>query len=565
MSVDDFEILKDTWGCARSSRLCAIMGPSGAGKTSLLNVLAGRVSNKCKIEGRMSFGDQPVNSVDLTCSYVMQDDALMATQTPREAIMFSGLMRTPPPVDNTAIAEKVNSLVKELGLESCADTLIGNELIPGLSGGEKKRTAVGVELVTTPRILFLDEPTSGLDSYSAYQMIKLCKKMAIGGTVVLCTIHQPSSEIFFQFDDCIMMKSGKILYQGSTKLLGQYLEMRGCPCPAEHNPADHAMFVLQTETLEALEEKGFAATPPKDLTLPSDDCKVKSWAGTPSVVPSFGRQLYYLLFRELSNATRDKGSLIARFGITIFINLLVGLLFLDAGRKDDSIPSNFQTHAGCIVFVMISSMFGSIQGVLLMFPLERPMLLRERFAGTYSTVAYFLTKTLVDLPLLFLQGVVTFLVTYWLAGFQGNFFYMVVVFFLLGVAANGVALAVGCAVTTAKTIQEVAPLLFVPQILFAGFFVRSEQIPEFLRWAQYLCALKYSTSLMYIVEFDPSFDSCKTQDGNQTMNFCETFLDDNDVEMDLWYAYALAMIALAVLGRIVGVVVLEQKAKSYSY
>jgi ABC-type multidrug transport system ATPase subunit len=148
-------------------------------------------------------------------AYVMQDDALMATATTREALEFSAALRLPSGTSRESIKGLVEQTIHDLGLEACADTLIGGALIKGISGGQRKRASVGVEIITNPALLFLDEPTSGLDSYSASNLAKLLKSIAARNAAVLCTIHQPASDVFFEFDLCIFMKEGRIVYEGT--------------------------------------------------------------------------------------------------------------------------------------------------------------------------------------------------------------------------------------------------------------------------------------------------------------------------------------------------------------
>lgn len=147
-------------------------------------------------------------------AYVMQDDILLATFSPREAFYFSANMRL-----NISPAEKVQrveSLIVELGLSKCADTRVGNAQIRGVSGGERKRSSIGVELLTNPSLIFLDEPTTGLDSSTALQVIDLLKRLAVGGRTIISTIHQPSSEIFNNFDRLMLLVQGNIIYQGEA-------------------------------------------------------------------------------------------------------------------------------------------------------------------------------------------------------------------------------------------------------------------------------------------------------------------------------------------------------------
>jgi ABC-type multidrug transport system ATPase subunit len=161
-------ILKNVWGEVPPKQLTAIMGPSGSGKTSLLNVLAGRAQSgaKVQVEGDIRLDNYSVNPADIgvrkLIAFVAQDDTLQVTATPREAIHFSAKLR----LDRTSTDEELDQLtdhmLQELGLERAADTIIGGSLIKGISGGERKRTSLGVELVVRPTLVFADEPTCKL-------------------------------------------------------------------------------------------------------------------------------------------------------------------------------------------------------------------------------------------------------------------------------------------------------------------------------------------------------------------------------------------------------------------
>lgn len=179
------EILKSISGHVPPRKVTAIMGPSGSGKTSLLKVLTGRAGKKqfdmgghVKLDGRIV---DPTNiEVRRELAYVEQEVSIPTTSTPREAIRFSARLRLDRSVTQDEIEGLVNEILAELGLESCADTMIGGGVMMsgGLSGGEKKRTQCGVELVTKPDIIILDEPTSGLDAYTASQLADLLHRLA---------------------------------------------------------------------------------------------------------------------------------------------------------------------------------------------------------------------------------------------------------------------------------------------------------------------------------------------------------------------------------------------------
>lgn len=160
------KILDDVFGEVPKSQVTAIMGPSGSGKTSLLNILAGRTksNSSIKISADVRLNNFSVDPTDMDVrrkiAFVAQDDSLQITATPREAIKFSARLRLPKSLTDEELDTLTNRMLKELGLEKCSDTIVGGMLLKGLSGGERKRTSVGVELVTRPALVFLDEPTS---------------------------------------------------------------------------------------------------------------------------------------------------------------------------------------------------------------------------------------------------------------------------------------------------------------------------------------------------------------------------------------------------------------------
>jgi len=180
----------------------AILGPSGSGKTTLLNFLSGRLYSKnLKITGSVQINGKEIVRIDKyqhLIAYVMQDDVLLAMLTPYEAIKFAADMRLSIP--EAERESRTRELLKVLGIEKCSNTRVGNALIRGVSGGERKRTSIGVELITNPSLIYLDEPTTGLDSTTALRIVQLLASLAKTGRTVVSTIHQPSSEIFSSFD-----------------------------------------------------------------------------------------------------------------------------------------------------------------------------------------------------------------------------------------------------------------------------------------------------------------------------------------------------------------------------
>lgn len=207
----------------------------------------------------------------------------------------------------------------------------------------------------------------------------------------------------------------------------------------------------------------------------------------------------------------------------------------------------------------ISSMFGSATPIMLAFPFERPLFMREYSTGTYGAAAYFMGKLCSEMPLNFMQICLAYLFAYNMMELNGMWIYLILTAWGLGLASGSMAVLLGCALSDIKAVTEMSPLLFVPQLLFAGFFIKTSQIPVFLRWAQYLCSLKYAIDLILIIEFSEDNSNCQ---GNAAQN-CRNVLIQNDVQPDQWWVYMLLLGALFIGFRILSAMLLVQKAKRF--
>lgn len=540
------QILSRMSGRARPGEVCCILGGSGAGKSTLLNVLAGRqlTSRVFHIDGELRVNGRTVEPWRLRprVAYVMQKDEFFATETPREAILFSARLRLPAShlsvLEEKGIDSYIGQLLDSLGLSQCCDRRIGGASLNGISNGERKRVSIGVELITRPSIVFLDEPTTGLDSFSAWQVMRIVKDLADSGCTVVCTIHQPSSEIFALLDRVICLCHQRAIYHGPATELSRWLERSGRTVPRDYNPADYVMFLMETLPKRELESFVDKSRIRSDSSFrPSADGQSAPQRLDPSKMrKSFGLQVWCLTQREWRNLRRDSASLKLRFVLTAFLTMLFSLVFSCVGQHPilqklrrkgplhtllvhpslrrlqrivyadevtllQQLQQEIEYHYKAVVQVGFTAMFSASQPTILSFPLERPVFLREYSSNMYGTLAYFLSKMFVEVPLGAAQALLALSISHHYMRFQGEFWEMWATVCLLNACAVSFSLLIGCLVRFPRESGAIGPLVFVPQLLMSGTFIPVQAIPQFLRWMQYISFLQYAVKLLAIVEF----------------------------------------------------------------
>ncbi|WJZ91753.1 hypothetical protein VitviT2T_010798 [Vitis vinifera] len=241
----EVDLLHMISGYAPKGSITGVMGPSGAGKSTLLDGLAGRISSG-SLKGGVSLDGMEISPslIKRTSAYIMQEDLLFPMLTVYETLMFAADFRLGPLswMDKKLRVEK---LIEQLGLTSSRNTYIGDEGARGVSGGERRRVSIGVDIIHGPSLLFLDEPTSGLDSSSAYSVIEKVHDIARAGSTVILTIHQPSSRILLLLDHLIVLAKGQLMFQGSPKDVGHHLRGMDRKVPKGENPVEYLIDVIQ--------------------------------------------------------------------------------------------------------------------------------------------------------------------------------------------------------------------------------------------------------------------------------------------------------------------------------
>ncbi|KAG9130895.1 hypothetical protein Leryth_006680 [Lithospermum erythrorhizon] len=241
----DVNLLNEITGYAPKGCITAVMGPSGAGKSTFLDGLAGRIASG-SLQGRVSLDGKDISAslIKRTSAYIMQDDRLFPMLTVYESLMFAADFRLGP-IAWVDKKQRVERMIEQLGLSSSRNTYIGDEGTRGVSGGERRRVSIGVDIIHGPSLLFLDEPTSGLDSTSAYSVIEKVHDIARSGSTVILTIHQPSYRIQMLLDHLIILARGQLMYQGSPKDVTYHIERMGRKIPKGENSIECLIDVIQ--------------------------------------------------------------------------------------------------------------------------------------------------------------------------------------------------------------------------------------------------------------------------------------------------------------------------------
>ncbi|XP_057865113.2 ABC transporter G family member STR2-like [Cryptomeria japonica] len=274
--AEEIDLLHKITGHAPKGSITAVMGPSGAGKSTFLDGLAGRIASG-SLRGTVAMDGQEMSPsfIKRTSAYVMQDDRLFPMLTVYETLMYAAEFRLGQSVRFSEKEARVEKLIDQLGLTNARNTYIGNEEVRGVSGGERRRVSIGVDIIHGPALLFLDEPTSGLDSSSAHSVIEKVHDVAMAGRVVILTIHQPSHRIISLLDNLIVLARGHLIYQGSPKGVGTHLSNMARNVPKGENSIECLLDVIaeydrSSFTVSALAGYYYTKVKPPSLTKDKD-------------------------------------------------------------------------------------------------------------------------------------------------------------------------------------------------------------------------------------------------------------------------------------------------------
>mmetsp|Transcript_10372 Transcript_10372/g.18583 ORF Transcript_10372/g.18583 Transcript_10372/m.18583 type:complete len:645 (-) Transcript_10372:81-2015(-) len=575
----DRVILKDAFGRCESGELVGVMGPSGSGKTSLLNALAARlpVTKGAKVTGTVTLEADGqaflANNVDMPamCAYVEQDDALFALSTIEETLMMVARLRMPG-LTQAQRLNRVQEVIRLLGLYPAKDTAIGSDKPGqrGISGGERKRVHLGIELLHRPRVIFVDEPTTGLDSFQAQNVMQTLKELAQAGHTVLCTIHQPRSSIYQMLDKVILMAGGEMAYYGSSGAkCSSHFQQINYPVPEDFNPADHFLDLISIDYRSQSEE---AKTREVVSTVVSECPSVKQTqvlplqpanARLPPVLQSQEHRqancfvaFDLLTIRTWRELTRDKATLTMKFAANTFFTMIFASIYF---RMDMS-QISLQNRQGILFFMAMNQAFGGVIGVSQVIPRQLKVVARERANKLYGALPFYLATFLCQLPLELIPQLIFGAIVYTLTGLRPGWDHMLTyvgVLMLENFAAIGLGMILSCSFTSVEQAPQLAPMAVILFLMFSGFLLNQASIPKIYTPLKYISFVRYSFESLMVNELkgnngftcSPSpFVPCFQGDGwLKNLNFEDVSIMKNCLILGLEIAIfnVLALIILA--------------------
>ena len=510
--------------------LWAIMGPSGSGKTTFLSCLSQRLdTRRMEQTGSIVINGKPYDKTLLKSisGYVMQDDLIHAQLTVMETIQYAADLRMGLKFTKEERQKRCDEVLSIMGIEYCKEVIVGDSRNKGISGGERKRLCIAIELLTRPKLLFLDEPTSGLDSSTALSCMETLKKLADSGEcTVVATLHQPQSKIYQMFDSLLLMKKGHILYQGAANMAADYFAKSGYPCPELTNPADHLLDVI---TLGDKPEEGEARlkrlTPyvNMDFGLEKDDFSARA-------INPWLFQFWTLAKRTFQEKYRRWDI----FAWNIFASCLVGVFvgcgsWYQIGNMQDSLAKR-----NPILFfnVIHQGVVSTLQGTY-SFPMERAIMLRERASGAYYVSAYYLAKSLVELLFQLPAPIIYSAFTVPLTGLQGSatkFCTYMMFSMFLSVSATSLANLMSCICVSIEMSTVVLAMLMEFSRLYSAFFVSPMQLDNLAggKWnfADALSYMKWCYVGLCLNEYTDLQLSCQTSPTIKAQRPLPTYLSD---------------------------------------
>ncbi|KAL9429162.1 hypothetical protein AB3S75_031049 [Citrus x aurantiifolia] len=530
-------LLDNISGEAREGEIMAILGASGAGKTTLMDALAGRIEKE-SLQGSVTLNGEVLESklLKIISAYVMQDDLLFPMLTVEETLMFAAEFRLPRSVTKTKKQERVEALINQLGLRSAAKTFIGDERRRGVSGGERRRVSIGIHIIHDPILLFLDEPTSGLDSTSAFMVVNVLQRIAKSGSIVIMSIHQPSYRILSLLDRLIILSHGQSVYNETPSNLAQFFAEFGHPVPENENKIEFALDLMReleessSDGITSLVEfnKSWQVTKKNGNKVPEnanvslkDAIKasiskgklvsagetISDGSNLTSSVQTFANPFWIetivISKRLLTNSRRIPELFGIRFGSVLVTGFILATLFW---KLQDS-PKGALKRLGFFAFAMTTIFYICAREIPALLQ-ERDIFIRETSYNTYRHSSYVFAHSLVSMPPITTLSITFAVTTFWAVGLSGGFsgflFFFITIFASFWAGSSFMAFIAGLVSHIIIGFTIVVAILGY-FLLFCGFYIPRDEIPPYWIWFHYVSLVKYPFQGVLQNEFgDPS-------------------------------------------------------------
>ncbi|KAJ8600035.1 hypothetical protein CTAYLR_001898 [Chrysophaeum taylorii] len=517
------EILRGLSGEAYPGEVVAILGPSGGGKSTLLSALSGRFSSKRLVATEISYNGGPWRKAfKRRIGFVEQDDTLFGDLTVRQTVRFAALLRGKTTAQADAVTEAV-------GLAACADQAIGGANIDRqISGGQRRRVSVAIELVLDPSLLLADESTSGLDAASASRVFGLLAQMAKMGRTVVASLHQPSDAMFAKFDKLGLLVDGRCVFFGPASLAASHVSV-----PVGVPVADYLLLAIGNVDEHLALTKRSSPPSSDDLVQHAEDLPWTTQAG--------------ILVRRSYLAHRL--DIFDRMFLTNIstITLTTALLWMRVGARRPRSSQDVDDVAGLLFFQLVYWGFQCMLVALFAFPVDINVLKKERAAGLYKVSAFFVARTAVDTVTASLVAPALSLVYYFVVGLRpkvygGHF----AAHLMNGLVAHSSGLCIGAWIHNLKRAAGTQSIFMLCTMLLGGFYVQG--VPTYLRWLNSFSFTSYAYRAMMKLEFDKSmtYDCDDRRCGLKEHDVFDGIDFDDPVALD-FLALALFVLALRLL------------------
>ena len=564
-------ILKSVSFVARSSEILAIVGPSGTGKSTLLQLLSGRVKEKYFDPKTISINDQRMSSpaqLRKICGFVAQEDNLLPLLTVKETLMFSAKFRLKE-MNAKERELRVESLMQELGLLHVADSFVGDEENRGISGGERKRVSIGVDMIHDPPILLLDEPTSGLDSKSALQVIELLSSIAKGKERTLVfSIHQPSYRILQYISNFLILSRGSVVHNGSLESLEGIINELGYQIPMQLNALEFAMEIISTledsyskANMSSVEEEGqysFLMWPAGALGRVSQH---KDSGQMGNCYFSIFFEIMFLCSRFWKIIYRTKQLFLARTMQAIVGGFGLGSVYLKVRKDEGGVTERLGLFAFSLSFLLSSTV-----EALPIYLQERRVLMKEASRGAYRISSYLIANTVVFLPFLFVVALLFAVPIYWLVGLNSSitaFAFFTFIVWLILLMASSLVLFLSAVSPDFISGNSLICTVLGAYFLFSGYFIPKDSIPKYWLFMYYVSLYRYPLDSLLINEYWSERSECfswQDQDHSKCLLTGLDVLKSRGLDKDTRWMNAGIMFCFFVFYRVLCWIILSRRA-----